>query len=474
MAYREWTAPQWIRTHDSTGFAVEVEYQYRQDLAEIKTEVRVSAVRLLRKGVYGFQATLGLGAGIGDDINDRELTPPGYVDISGKEWQGAYLTYPLTGKTKEFTHGEDGSAPQIDVWGYFYCSAAEGSQYDVYPPAGWLAASLAVPGFDLTPGEGSANLNSLDNGTASIRYSSTKACDIIQYKIGDGAWVTTGKTITEPGGYVVIDVKCPIGSISTIYLRHKIAEISATSTPQSVRADFTIPTIQVTKPEEEGVSTAALIFQSSADCKVWYSTDQRLWKSPGSTTDGRLRFLIAHPEPERAYVLYVYGAGTANNVKTERIQLRIYPLVDQLRVRQPYGGEIRVARVWYNDGSGEIKKVKYGFTREGDRIHKISNSHEPVAQILTQPTNQIGYWDQVVTFEFTITGTGYELQWQMSKDGVDFIDIQGETSTSYSYMYIALPRYRFYRCKITPAVGETLYTDVVKVSDQSMPDGGTE
>ena len=137
-------------------------------------------------------------------------------------------------------------------------------------------------------------------------------------------------------------------------------------------------------------------------------------------------------------------------------------------------------KTWKNCSSSSATKATFTFTSKtshngnyyrcrvtdsaGNKVY-TSAVRLYVLGVTTQPKTQKTEAGETVKFTVKATGTGLKYQWQSSSDGKTWKNCSSASATSATFTFTGKSRHssNYYRCRITDAAGNVVYTDAVRL-----------
>lgn len=284
MAYGSWSGTAWKQVWTNSYYALDVEWQYRQDPVANRTEYRTTRWRCRSLvATYSLSAPVCI-CGIATITAQRKTSVHSVTVPSAGN-----AVVNLTDDSRVFTHNSDGTHGTPYVHGYIDSNVGNDWNYNPYQ-IGWKTAVVSIPNIDRSGGSGTASNSGVTTNSVTITYKPNVACDVIQYKIGNSSWVTTGKRIdTAGGGTVSFNITGLAENTNyTVYVRHKRGYNQVYSGSASTSFKTKISTDAGTATITQGnvtTSTATIIYTPQYPSNlIEYSIDGGAWTNSGLTT----------------------------------------------------------------------------------------------------------------------------------------------------------------------------------------------
>jgi len=284
MAYGSWSGTAWKQVWTNSYYALDVEWQYRQDPVANRTEYRTTRwrCRSLKSG-YSLSAPTCV-CGIAT-ITAQRKTSAHSVTVPS---QGNAVVN-LTDDSRVHNHNADGTHGTLYVHGYIDSNIGNDWNYNPYQ-IGWKTAVVSIPNIDRTGGSGTASNSNVTENGVTITYKSNVACDNIQYKIGNGSWVGTGKSINVVGGGTTTFNISGLAENTnyTIYVRHRrmYNQVYSGSASTSFKTKMSTDAGTATISQGNVTTTSATVIYTPQypSNLIEYSIDGGAWTNSGLTT----------------------------------------------------------------------------------------------------------------------------------------------------------------------------------------------
>lgn len=317
MAFGAWANTAWKQVWTNKYYALDIEWTYRQDPVANKTEYTATRWRC-RSLVAGYSLSaptcvVGMGT-----ISSQHPTWTKSVTVPSL----GNCVLDLTNQGRVFTHNSDGTHGTPYIHGYIDSNIGSSINYNPYK-IGWKSASVSIPNIDRTGGSGTASNSGVTTNSVTITYKPNVACDNIQYKIGNGSWVGTGKSVTTTGGGTTTFNISGLAENTnyTIYVRHRRIYNQVYSGSASTSFKTKMSTDAGTATITQGnvtTSSATVIYTPQYPSNlIEYSIDGGAWTNSGLTTTSNNQAVsinLTGLTAETTYTVSVRHRRTYNSV----------------------------------------------------------------------------------------------------------------------------------------------------------------
>ena len=351
MAFGAWANTAWKQVWTNKYYALDIEWTYRQDPVANQTEFAATRWRC-RSLVAGYSLSaptcvVGMGT-----ISSQH--PTWTMSVTVPSLGNSVLD--LTNQSRVFTHDSDGTHGTPYIHGYIDSNIGNDWNYNPYK-IGWKSASVYIPNIDRTGGSGTASNSNVTTNSVTITYKPNVACDNIQYKIGNGSWVGTGKSITTSGGGTTTFNISGLAENTnyTIYVRHRRIYNQVYSGSASTSFKTKMSTDAGTATIAQGnvtTSTATVIYTPQYPSNlIEYSIDGGAWTNSGLTTTSNNQAVsinITGLSAQTTYTVSVRHRRTYNNVVSSAKTISVTTSKSPIKVLMiiPYPSDTFVTLKW--------------------------------------------------------------------------------------------------------------------------------
>lgn len=189
MAYGSWTGNKWLEVYNNKFYKIEVEWNYRQDPVNNKTNYRASQLKVTSiNSNYTFSSAK-VTAGVGVTTNTRQTANMGSQTVP----KGGSITLDVYNDDRELKHNYDGSTP--DCWIHYYFQP--GVSGDNVPNIDWTLYKITdlIPAIDRDAPTTSVKVKSVSTNSVSLTVTSDYKTTYSRYSLDGG---TNWTYVTPP------------------------------------------------------------------------------------------------------------------------------------------------------------------------------------------------------------------------------------------------------------------------------------
>lgn len=333
MAWGSWSSSKWKNVASNSGYYLDVEWSYHQDVPANKTEYRVTQLRLRNKdghhSIYA-KATVGIAT-----ITAQRTTSSKDLSIA----TGGSQTINLTDDSRVREHNADGTLTGIELNVHGYCMVNAGVVDE--PNFGWKVANIAseIPKIDRSGGTATATYVSKTYNSITFKLGSNVNTSKGRYRLNGGAWVgfTTPSELQVTGGgsanYTIKGLAPNTSYKIEVQINRDYTQVwSSTATFTQTTNKPAAPTVGAPSAGSITYNSAQITLASSTAgaggsiASYQISSDNSAWSTV------TFPYTVSALKPNTAYTRYVrcidnYGTSSASKSVTFKTALPGRPVV---------------------------------------------------------------------------------------------------------------------------------------------------